>query len=194
MNELRNEVANYQKREQEYLEQLSVPLDKNIENILKQMENQHRSLLHQHLLNLKREYKPVPLVLNSMSTETSQFLPQTNIGELSHEVSPTTAELGQEVSPPTSMCSDSVSSSNLDMTSSVNLEDNITEKMCTGAVTGQKIDKIQLETTGAGDNGNPFVVCIQYQDDSDGKSVIVDLPEESGDIIEEPIAKRIKTS
>lgn len=192
--ELRNEVANYQKREQEYIEQLSVPLDKNIENILKQMENQHRSLLHQHLLNLKREYKPVPLVLNSMSTENIQYLPQGNLTEVS-EVSQTTAELGQEVSPTTSLCSsDNVSSSNLDMPASISLEDNIAEKLCNDEVSGQKVDKIRLESTGAGESGDPFVVCIQYQNDSKCNSVMVDLPEDGGDIMEEPIAKRMKTS
>lgn len=192
VNELRNEIAEYQKREQDYLEQLSVPLDKNIENILKQMENQHRSLLHQHLLNLKREYKPVPLILNTMSTENHQYLPQNSI------------ELGQEVSPATSMCSstDNVSSSNLDMPTSMNLEEAIAENICNGnneitdESSEQKLEgtKVHFEKSGSGD---PFVVCIQYEDTGDPKcaNVMVEMAtEDSVETIGEPMVKRVKIS
>jgi hypothetical protein len=40
------------------MEQISIPLDKNIENLMKQLENQHRDLLYQQLLCIKREYTP----------------------------------------------------------------------------------------------------------------------------------------
>ncbi|XP_071181037.1 uncharacterized protein [Mytilus edulis] len=192
VNELRNEIADYQKREQDYLEQLSVPLDKNIENILKQMENQHRSLLHQHLLNLKREYKPVPLILNTMSTENHQYLPQNSI------------ELVQEVSPATSMCSstDNVSSSNLDMPTSMNLEETITQNICNGNndITDESSEhriegtKVHFEKSGSGD---PFVVCIQYEDTGDPKcaNVMVEMAtDDSVETIGEPMVKRVKIS
>lgn len=61
--DLEEDVSCYQKREQELLEQLSVPLDKNIEILLKQLENQHRDLLHQQLLSIKREFNPQKVLL-----------------------------------------------------------------------------------------------------------------------------------
>lgn len=59
---LSKEILSYQKREEELLEQVSVPLDRNIETLLKNMETQHRDLLHQQLLVIKREYKPHTLL------------------------------------------------------------------------------------------------------------------------------------
>lgn len=164
------------------------------------MEVQHRSLLHQHLLNLKRDYKPVPLILNAMSTESNQYLSDNSIGELGQEVSPTT------VSPTTSMCSttDNVSSSNIEMPSNMTLADNnmSTERLCneTNDLNDEsnglklKTGKLQFEKT----SSDPFVVCIQYQDSEDVKceNVMVQLAEGGGDLMDndEPMAKRIKTS
>lgn len=164
------------------------------------MEVQHRSLLHQHLLNLKRDYKPVPLILNAMSTESNHYLSDNSIGELGQEVSPTT------VSPTTSMCSttDNVSSSNIDMPSSMTLGDNnvSTERLCNESndmndeanVLKLKSDKLQFEKN----SSDPFVVCIQYQDSEDTKceNVMVQLAEGGVDLMDndEPMAKRIKTS
>ena len=54
---LHSEVEILQKREQSLIQQISVPLDKNIQKLLSQLEVQHRELLHQQLLEIKRSYK-----------------------------------------------------------------------------------------------------------------------------------------
>lgn len=55
--DLKEKLHKSKQREQELMEQISVPLDKNIENLMKQLETQHRDLLYQQLLCIKREYK-----------------------------------------------------------------------------------------------------------------------------------------
>ena len=51
-----NEIAGYQKREQELLNQLSVPLDDRIQDLLQQLKTSHENLLHQQLAQLRRTY------------------------------------------------------------------------------------------------------------------------------------------
>ncbi len=46
----------YQKREQELLNQLSVPLDSRIQDLLQQLKASHEDLLHQQLAQLRRTY------------------------------------------------------------------------------------------------------------------------------------------
>ncbi|XP_033748225.1 uncharacterized protein LOC117333176 [Pecten maximus] len=75
---LGKEVLSYQKREEELLEQVSVPLDRNIETLLKNMETQHRDLLHQQLLVIKREYKPQTLLSNVVMDGQLKPSPKTN--------------------------------------------------------------------------------------------------------------------
>ncbi|XP_048752617.2 uncharacterized protein LOC125664115 isoform X3 [Ostrea edulis] len=55
--DLKEKLQKCKQREQELIEQISVPLDKNTENLVKQLESQHRDLLYQQLLCIKREYK-----------------------------------------------------------------------------------------------------------------------------------------
>ena len=54
-----NQIAGYQHREQELLNQLSIPLDKGIQQLLEQLEASHKDLLHNHLAQLKRTYLSV---------------------------------------------------------------------------------------------------------------------------------------
>ncbi|XP_061189745.1 uncharacterized protein LOC133197645 [Saccostrea echinata] len=55
--DLKDKLQKSKQREHDLMEQISVPLDKNIENLMKQLETQHRDLLYQQLLCIKREYK-----------------------------------------------------------------------------------------------------------------------------------------
>ena len=50
------ELGNYQKREQELLKQLTIPLDSKLEELLNSLQSQHTELLHQQLAQLKRTY------------------------------------------------------------------------------------------------------------------------------------------
>ncbi|KAL3857770.1 hypothetical protein ACJMK2_012407 [Sinanodonta woodiana] len=50
------EIANYERREQVLLHQLSIPMSQSIQDVLTQMEIQHRNLLRQQLFQVKREY------------------------------------------------------------------------------------------------------------------------------------------
>ncbi|XP_064612933.1 coiled-coil domain-containing protein 7-like [Liolophura sinensis] len=56
-------LSKCQRREQDLLQQLSVPLDKATEDLLKQLEKNHKELLHQQLGALRRSY------LNQQSKE-----------------------------------------------------------------------------------------------------------------------------
>jgi hypothetical protein len=50
------ELLHYQKREQDLLQQLSVPLDARIQELLQQLKESHEDLLHQQLAQLRRSY------------------------------------------------------------------------------------------------------------------------------------------
>ena len=69
------QIAEYQRREQELLNQLSIPLDKGIQQLLQQLEASHKDLLHNHLAQLKRTYLSVNNItdvntINSVNTLT----------------------------------------------------------------------------------------------------------------------------
>lgn len=51
-----DEITAYQKREQELMAQLSIPLDKGIQDLLHSLEEQHRDLLRQQLAFVRRTY------------------------------------------------------------------------------------------------------------------------------------------
>ena len=50
------EVSAYQKREQDLLAQLSIPLDERIHELLNQLKTDHEDLLHQQLALLRKTY------------------------------------------------------------------------------------------------------------------------------------------
>ena len=52
------EMADYEKREQDLLTQLSVPLDSCIEQIFSKMKSDHEDLLHHQMALLRRSYPP----------------------------------------------------------------------------------------------------------------------------------------
>lgn len=64
-----NQIAAYQRREQELLNQLSIPLDKGISQLLEQLETAHKDLLHHQLAQLKRTY----LNANNVSEPSPQM-------------------------------------------------------------------------------------------------------------------------
>lgn len=70
--DLKEKLHKSKQREQELMEQISVPLDKNIENLMKQLETQHRDLLYQQLLCIKREYKLHTVTCPEESADTLQ--------------------------------------------------------------------------------------------------------------------------
>ncbi|CAI9740836.1 protein TAPT1 homolog isoform X2 [Octopus vulgaris] len=53
---LNKELSNYQKREQELINQLCPPAEKTVAELIEQMEVQHRNLLNQHLAQLRSTY------------------------------------------------------------------------------------------------------------------------------------------
>lgn len=71
---MKEKLEKSKQREQELTEQISVPLDKNIENLMRQLEMQHRELLYSQLLSIKREYKlhPVPIPHTDPGTEKAK--------------------------------------------------------------------------------------------------------------------------
>ena len=66
-----NQIVAYQRREQELLNQLSIPLDKGIQHLLEQLETAHKDLLHHQLAQLKRTYLSVN---NVTDTNPQMFL------------------------------------------------------------------------------------------------------------------------
>ena len=50
------EITQLQKREQDLVQQLSVPLDARIQELLQQLKDNHEDLLHQQLAQLRRSY------------------------------------------------------------------------------------------------------------------------------------------
>ena len=66
------ELTAYQKREQDLLSQLSIPLDERIHELLVQLKADHEDLLHQQLAQLRRVYlAQLPQVESSISGQTS---------------------------------------------------------------------------------------------------------------------------
>lgn len=63
------EIINYQKREEELVSQLSIPLDDRIQEILVQLKSEHEDLLHQQLAQLRRAY------VQQMSQQNTRSVP-----------------------------------------------------------------------------------------------------------------------
>lgn len=101
------QIAAYQKREQELLSQLSISLDERIQEILTSMQQQHQNLLHQQLAQLKRDY------INGQSITTLQVLQESSHNSIQEQPSQTidvstTTTQANEVSLSTTQASDVV--------------------------------------------------------------------------------------
>lgn len=77
------EIERLQKREQELVAQLSVPLDDRIQELLQSLKTQHEDLLHQQLAQLRRSYIHSYFVI-SKDSELEDY-PSQNIVMISGE-------------------------------------------------------------------------------------------------------------
>lgn len=107
LDEKDNQIAAYQHREQELLNQLSIPLDKGISQLLEQLETTHKDLLHHQLAQLKRTY----LSVNNVSETPPQMYLITNPSSASNDANNSNSVISVETIDNTN---EDNSSSNLD--------------------------------------------------------------------------------
>ncbi|KAK3086014.1 hypothetical protein FSP39_012162, partial [Pinctada imbricata] len=194
------EVDALQKREQQLLRQISVPLDKNIEKLLSQLESQHRDLLHQQLLEIKRSYTAkvnseqlTNIQSESESENQSQIQDENNCGVELVNVENENTENGI------------LTQIDQDLAKDIqNMDDTVGNKIQASDL-GQNDNATIVNVKCGQDGSEPYVVCIEYADlpgtkpnaykvTSSGLEMETESESDLTCSSMEPLTKRLKTS